>query len=58
VNTFDFGLHGGGQMKVWKNLAINADLSWGLRPIFPSYFEGTEFKMYNIYGLLGVVYKI
>lgn len=58
VNTFDFGLHGGGQMTVWKNLSINADLSWGLRPIFPSSFEGTEFKMYNIYGLLGVVYKI
>lgn len=58
VNSFDFGLHGGGQMKVWKNLAINADLSWGLKPIFPSSFEGTEFKMYNIYGLLGLVYKI
>jgi len=58
VNAFDFGVHGGGQMKMWKNLALNADLSWGLVPLFPSSFEGTEFKIYNVYGLLGLVYKL
>ncbi|NSL86512.1 PorT family protein [Chitinophaga sp. Mgbs1] len=58
MRTFDIGLQGGAERKVGKKLSIMGDLSWGLRPVFPSSFKGMDFPMYNIYLTLGVSYKI
>lgn len=58
MRTFDAGLQGGAAYRVGKKLSVNGNLNWGLRPIFPSDFQGMSFPLYNVYLTLGVTYKI
>lgn len=55
---FDWGLNAGVDRKLWKYVSLNANLNWGLTPLFPSSFKGMDFKMYNIYATLGVSCKL
>ncbi|KIA96142.1 hypothetical protein OC25_03355 [Pedobacter kyungheensis] len=52
----DFGLLGGAERLVWNQLAVRAELQWGLVPVFPGSFKGISFKMYNIFANLGLAY--
>jgi hypothetical protein len=58
LRNFDVGLQAAAEWEFAKNFAIRGQLAWGLLPIFPSDFTGTSFKMYNIYGTLGVSYSL
>lgn len=57
-NRFDYGLIAAGEWEFYKDFALRGQLSWGLRPLFPSDFTGMSFKMYNIYGSIGVSYRL
>jgi hypothetical protein len=39
-------------------LALTGQCSWGLLPLFPSGFSGIPYKMYNIYFMGGIAYKL
>ncbi|MDR1499455.1 MAG: PorT family protein [Tannerellaceae bacterium] len=41
-----------------NRLAITGQLSWGLTPIFPSTFNGIPYKMYNIYLMAGLSFRL
>ncbi|WP_162915867.1 outer membrane beta-barrel protein [Paraflavitalea soli] len=58
VNSFDIGLYGAGEYRISHKLSLSAQLSWGLRPIFPSTFKGMDFPLYNIFATLGVTYHL
>ncbi|MEJ1240616.1 porin family protein [Chryseolinea sp. T2] len=58
LRTFDVGLQGGAGYRLSKKLSVEGNLNWGLRPAFPSSFEGIGFNMYNIFLTLGVAYQI
>jgi hypothetical protein len=58
VNSFDIGIYGAGGYRLSKRLSATAQLSWGLRPIFPAAFKGMDFPLYNIYATLGVSYHL
>lgn len=58
MKNFDFGLMGGVNYALNDRFGLAGDLTWGLTPIFPSSFRGMEFKMYNIYLVLGITYKL
>ncbi|WP_295120100.1 hypothetical protein [uncultured Chitinophaga sp.] len=51
--TFDWGLQLGGQRTLGKRWFVTAALAWGLRPVFPDTFRGTDFRMYNIFLSIG-----
>lgn len=55
---FDWGLQGGADRSLGKRFSVYANLNWGLQSIFPSSFQGVGFKMYNIYGNLGLSYRL
>lgn len=55
--TVLFGLQGGATYHINRNLAVNANLAWGLNSIFPSDFKTLTFKLYPIYGQLGLSYN-
>jgi hypothetical protein len=56
--NFDFGLQGGAERVIGGKLSVNANLNFGLEPLFPADFKGVGFKMYNIFLTLGVAYRI
>ncbi|MCL1942333.1 MAG: PorT family protein [Candidatus Azobacteroides sp.] len=58
LNKFDFGLQAAGERGFSKRFAIRGQLAWGLTPVFHSDFTGVPFKMYNVYGTVGVSYKL
>jgi hypothetical protein len=58
VRGFDVGIQGGGAYRVGKRLSVDANMNWGLRPLFPDDFRGLDFPLYNIFMTLGVNYKI
>lgn len=55
---FDWGVQAGAERNVWKHLAVNANLNWGLRPVFPSSFKGIGFNMYNIFLTVGAAWRL
>jgi hypothetical protein len=57
-NTFDYGLLLAGERTLHSRFALRGQLSWGLNPLFPSDFTGIAFKMYNIYGSVGLSYRL
>lgn len=57
-NKFDFGIQASGEWEFYKDFALRGQLSWGLKPIFPSDFTAVSFNMYNIYGMLGLSYRL
>lgn len=65
--TFDFsgeernvdaGLIAAADWRFNQRMAVKGQLSWGLVPIFPSDFHGIPYKMYNVYFMLGVAYRL
>ncbi|MFT3824969.1 MAG: porin family protein [Chitinophagaceae bacterium] len=58
VRKFDWGFRGGAARAVGKRISINADLSWGVRPLFPKDFKGLDFPLYNIFAALGIAYQL
>ena len=56
--SFDWGIQGGAERKVWKKLAVNANMNWGLRPVFPSSFKGMGFNMYNLFLTVGAAWEL
>ncbi|MGN6439287.1 MAG: porin family protein [Agriterribacter sp.] len=56
--SFDWGVQGGAERKVWKKLAVNANMNWGLRPVFPSSFKGIGFNMYNLFLTVGAAWEL
>ncbi|MDL2256814.1 PorT family protein [Bacteroidales bacterium OttesenSCG-928-I14] len=57
-SRFDVGAIIAGEWKFYHELALRGQIAWGLKPIFPSDFTGMSFKMYNIYGTLGISYRL
>lgn len=55
---FDMGIHAGVEHDIKKKWALAAQLQWGLIPVFPASFDGVSFKMYNIFGNIGIAYKL
>ncbi len=55
---FDWGLQAAAEWKFSGSFALRGQLAWGLTSIFPSDFTGVSFKMYNIYGTIGVSYHL
>lgn len=66
-STFDFSEHvrktDAGIMALadcffTHKLAVTGQLSWGALPLFPSDFNGVSWKMYNIYFMGGIAYRL
>jgi len=57
-NKFDYGVLVAGEWEFYSRLALRGQVAWGLRPLFPSDFRGMSFKMYNIYGSIGLSYRL
>lgn len=58
VRRFDAGIMASVDWYFTRQMAVTAQLSWGLVPIFPSAFEGISYKMYNIYFMWGIAYRL
>jgi hypothetical protein len=56
ICKFQYGVQAGAEYKIYKHLAIFADLKWGLNGIFPSNYSSITFALYPIYGTLGFTY--
>ncbi|MDR3328774.1 MAG: PorT family protein [Prevotellaceae bacterium] len=57
LNRHDFGLSGGVEWQPYRHVTAGLDLTWGLRPIFPSDFTGIGMTMYNVYSKWSVGYR-
>ncbi|MDR0680632.1 MAG: PorT family protein [Dysgonamonadaceae bacterium] len=57
-NKFDYGILLAGERVLYSHFALRGQLSWGLNSLFPSDFTGITFKMYNIYGSVGLSYRL
>lgn len=57
-NKIDYGLVVAGERKIFSKVALRGQLAWGLRTLFPTDFTGISFKMYNIYGTVGLSYQL
>jgi hypothetical protein len=57
-NKFDYGILLAGERALYSRFALRGQLSWGLNSLFPSGFTGITFKMYNIYGSVGLSYRL
>jgi hypothetical protein len=55
---WDLGIDAGAGIFIGKRWSIQANLQWGLRPVFPSDFKGLDFKMYNIFANVGAALRI
>ena len=58
LNKFMFGLQAGGNVKLWRNVGLFGDLSWGLRDAFEKDFKTVAFAMYPIYFNIGLSYSM
>ena len=56
ICKFQYGVQAGAEYKIYKHLAVFADLKWGLNGIFPSDYTSVTFALYPIYGTLGFTY--
>jgi hypothetical protein len=57
-NKFDYGLLVAGEWGFSARFALRGQIVWGLNTLFAPDFTGVPFKMYNIYGTLGVSYRL
>jgi hypothetical protein len=57
-NRFDCGIQVAGERTFYANFALRGQIAWGVTPLFPSGFTGMSFDMYNIYGTLGISYRL
>jgi len=58
IRKIDVGLMGAADWYFTRKLSLTGQLSWGLVPLFPSDFNGIPYKMYNIYFMGGIAYKL
>ncbi|MDR2815107.1 MAG: PorT family protein [Proteiniphilum sp.] len=58
VRKTDAGLMALGDWFFTNKLALSGQLSWGMIPLFPSGFNGIPYKMYNIYFMGGIAYRL
>ncbi|MDR0748569.1 MAG: PorT family protein [Tannerellaceae bacterium] len=58
VRKIDAGLMASADWFFTNKMAVTGQLSWGLVPIFPSDFNGIPYKMYNVYFMTGIAYKL
>ncbi|MDU1889387.1 MAG: porin family protein [Dysgonomonas sp.] len=58
VRDYDFGLLGGGEYRLNNRIGFYANLAWGLTPYFYSGSNPIKFKLRNIYGTLGITYRL
>ncbi len=58
IRVFDYGLMASCEKKLSKKLSAKAEISWGFSPVMKNSFRGLEYKLYNIYGLLGIIYQL
>jgi hypothetical protein len=56
--SFDYGLLLAGEWTFYSRFACRGQIAWGLCPLFPSNFTGVPVNMYNIYGGLGITYRL
>ncbi len=58
LRRFDAGAELGASLRVWRDLAVNADLSWGfIKTLSPS-TRKIDMDNYNIYLNIGVSYRL
>jgi hypothetical protein len=59
-NRFDCGLQIAGEWSFCarSRFGLLGQIAWGLTPLFPSEFTGIPVNMYNIYGTLGISYRL
>lgn len=57
INTFQWGNQLGAELKTKSNFKVFFDVTMSNIPLFRKDFESISFKMYNIYGNFGLVYK-
>lgn len=58
ARDYDFGLLGGGEFRLTDRVGIYGDFTYGLVPYFYSGSNPIKFKMRNIYGTLGITYRL
>jgi hypothetical protein len=58
LRNIDAGLMAAANWFPTSHIGIQGQLSWGLLPIFPSSFNGIPYKMYNIYFMGGLAYRL
>ena len=58
VRKHDVGLMASADWFFTNKMAVTSQLSWGLLPLFPSDFNGIPYKMYNVYFMTGIAYKL
>lgn len=56
INPFQWGNQLGAELKTKSNFRAFFDVTMANNPLFKKSFESISFKMYNIYGNLGVAY--
>jgi hypothetical protein len=57
-NRLDYGLLLAEEWNFFRRFAVRGQITWGFHSLFPSDFTGMSFDMYNIYGGLGLSYRI
>jgi hypothetical protein len=55
---FDYGPLIACEWSFSRRFAARGQIAWGLTPAFPSNFTGIPYKMYHIYGTLGLSYRL
>lgn len=55
---YDFGLFGGGEFRLNNRIGFYGNVSWGLVPYFYSGSNPIRFTFYNMYGTLGITYRL
>lgn len=58
VRDFDIGVLVGGKFNLNKQLGFTAGMTWGLTDIFYSGATTISFKMQNVYGMIGITYRL
>ena len=58
IRSVDFGMLGGANFNINNRLSVFGNLTWGLVPFFKSGSNPIEFNLHNIFGTLGIAYRI
>lgn len=57
IRDYDLGALLGGEFRLTERIGFYGNLQWGFVPFFYSKSNPIEFKMYNIYGTIGITYR-
>lgn len=58
TRDYDFGLLGGGEFRLTNRIGFYGNMTWGLLPYFYSGSNPIKFKLHNMYGTIGVTYRL